>query len=37
MISQTGTIDKENNQTCRDFTEIEDNRDLINTHLESIN
>ena len=36
MVSQTRDIDNENNQKCRGFTEIENNRDLINTHLESI-
>ena len=35
LVSQTRDIDNENNQTYRDFTEIE-NWDLINTHLESI-
>ena len=36
MVSQTRDIDNENNQTYQDFTEIENNRDLINTHLTSI-
>ena len=35
MVSQTEDIDNENNQTYRGFTEIENNRDLINTHLKS--
>ena len=36
MVSQTRDIDNENNQTYQDFTEIENNRDIINTHLTSI-
>ena len=36
MISQTRDTDNENNQTYKDITETENNRDLINTHLESI-
>ena len=36
MVSQTRDIDNGNNQIHRDFTEIENNRGLINTHLESI-
>ena len=35
MESQANVIDNENNQAYRDFTGIENNRDLINTHLES--
>ena len=36
MVSQTRDIDNENNETYRDFIEIENNRNLIKTHLESI-
>ena len=36
MISQTRDTDNENNQTYQDITETENNRDLINTNLESI-
>ena len=37
MVSQTRDIDNENNYTCQDFTEIENNKNLISNHLESIN
>ena len=37
MVSQTRDIDNENNHTCQDFTEIENNKNLISNHLESIN
>ena len=37
MVSHTRDIDNENNHTCQDFTEIENNKNLISNHLESIN